>query len=545
MSGSRLRGLAALAVVATAAGGCGLVKIKSNIAGLSGLGAGAKTPSATTPHQAMARRSAPASSGRPAVGQSRNTTPTVTAGPGYNGPECGNVLVDLSTIKHSSDLRGGYNAKQDDGLDKQVYRVACGRATKTWPRTQQTVTQPASIRRISAQSLHFAFDDRHFDPLAAALITLNWSEWQKPRHSGRSIYPFVIGMAKVYADGVDATALQARLGELKIAPEAAKLFAERFAAAKAKAQASAAAIEPALQPVMVELPARILAARRAYFAKNASYYGALDALQQQAQAARATGKVGGVIAKLVALRGRYIASCGKAACRYTPVYSELSRELAMAYVAAKDALSAAIETKPYQRSGSYVVSYAQELSRQQRQAGGRLAASWEKFHKAKRSGVDEQTARNLAGGSTGYDFRSERQILIPRTEMPNYAAALGSTSYSRFRATVAKLSRSAKGVKVVFKKERYTSSEPYACRRTRRVTRILNNGRLEYERICKWRKVAHIREVAKPVVLPTVDARQIRPGDEVLGLREKERARVIEVNRNKKQIQIGPDRIAG
>ncbi|MBW2730806.1 MAG: hypothetical protein JRH20_00350 [Deltaproteobacteria bacterium] len=546
MSSMHLRSLIALAAVAAFTSGCGLIKVKGNLLGIK-----TSTPSravTSTPQRKVAQRSSRSSRSSVAQRNSRNTAPRtkrfepqVVPGVGYKGPECSQVLADMSKIKSRSDVRYTKQRK-DNALDKQIYLLVCAREQKTQRRSDPLI-QPTTVRSMNVTPLHFQFDDRRFDHVSAAMISIHWGNYPKPRRAFSSNnYTNLWGIAKTYADHVDTAQLLAQLGTLKIPAEAAKFFIARFEKAKAKVIESIATMEPAIKPMMVQLPTKVLAERKAYFSKYAAFYKRLDALKGTANAERAAGNTQSVITKLTQLRSDYIKMCARLACQYTPIYAELSRELAVSYVAAKDALGARLESQPFMRDGSYVVSFAQDLGVQQRHAGAKLATAWNKYQKAKRGGVDEQTARSVAGGPAA-NFDKRRMMIWPKTSIPNFGAALGRSKSKTFKAKIASIKRIKGGVRVSFAKVRYKVSVPYACRRTRRVSRIQSDGRLQYERICKWKKVSRVRLTAQPVVLPKAEARQLRRGDEVRGLRIEDQGRVIRVERNKKAIQLRQDPI--
>lgn len=538
MSRVQLRSLVAVAAVAAVAGGCGLIKVKGNVFGTK-LGSTEPVPAASAHRARTAQRR---SRGRTTTARRPQWEQQVIAGEGYKGPECGRVLADMSQVKKSHQLNNIRPVK-DDALDKQIYLLVCAREQKSQRYSKRMIVQPATVRPMDVASLHFQFDDRRPDHVKAAMIAIRWAYMRKGRSAfSGSKHLGLWGLAHTYAGLVDAGRLQSQLGALKVPAEAAKFFLARFEKAKAKVAENVATVDPALRPMMVELPRQLLKQRRAYFSKYAALYQRLDALKAEAKTARASGNARAVLAKLNLLRSDYIKSCGKLACQYTPIYAETSRELALAYVAAKDAMGARLESQPFMRDGSYVVSFAQQLGVEQRRAGRKLAAAWSKYRQAKGRGVDDATARSVAGGPA-FNFRDRDMLIWPKTSVPNYGAALGRSKTKSFKATVKSLKRTGDGVRVTFRKHHYTASVPYACRRTRRVSRIRRDGSLEYERNCKWKKVRRVREIAKPVVLPKVEARHLRPGDEVRGLRLDEQGRVIRVERKKKAIQLRQDRV--
>lgn len=462
----------------------------------------------------------------------------------YDGDACEEVLYPLS--EHGS---GDYNhddrkfpQRVDEGAKAQILLLTCerdqkqgvyGHEIKQWPR----------VKDIEDEKVYYALDDRRLDIvlMAASAVNIMDDEFERYRR-GNDNDKKSRGLVRLYAELIDREKLATRVGKVGVPAEASQAFLALYDDAVRRARG--ASLSPPEQALYVQVPYDTYKSRKAHFKKFSALYKQLDELSASSKESRSDAKTADeLITKLMALRAQFLAECGLPECRSLPLWANATKELALLHVARGNALDAMVESAMNTRQGSYVAGFTQAIRAAQEAEGRKMSEARRKYKKAKESGVDDETALSIAGGTTGYDF-SEGMLLNPKMSLPNYAEALDVKGGSRLHeeeVPVASVQPAGPKARVVFEKETYQSEEAYNCQQTNRVTRIRSDGTLDYEEICSYRPSSRTVEKHAPINVPAAEAKLIRRGDSVRFVARGDEARVTEVKRDGKVIQVRGD----
>jgi hypothetical protein len=465
----------------------------------------------------------------------------------YDGDECERVLYDLS--KHDS---GDYNHNErkfpqvdDPKPASQMLLMMCERREKRGT-YGHTIQQWPKIKELNVEKVYYDLDDRKLDTVTMAVIVVQIMDGDFERHSHYKKKKWR-GLAAFFGEIINRKTLASRVAKVGLPEEANQAFLGLYDDAIARAKGTP--FEPGEREIFIDIPVATYKARKAHFKEFADLYKRLDELTAEAKAARKDPSVGlDIVEKLSALRGEFVAKCGKPECRSQLLWAHATRELALMHVARESAIDAIVESSMSSSQGSYTAGFAQAIHVAQGIYGKKMDEAYRKYKKAKDSGVDDETALSLAGGTQGFDFQYQ-DLFSPKTSLPNYAQALdekGRSSYPRDTAVaVASVQPSGPKARLVFEKDTYQSDEAYNCRQTGRLQRIRSDGTLEYEEVCSYRPRTQVVEKHAPVVVPAAEAKHIRRGDMVRFLSRGEEARIIEVKRDDKVIQIRGDLVGG
>jgi hypothetical protein len=83
--------------------------------------------------------------------------------------------------------------------------------------------------------------------------------------------------------------------------------------------------------------------------------------------------------------------------------------------------------------------------------------------------------------------------------------------------------------------------ESFNCHRTNHLVRINSDGSLEYEEICQTRAVTHTGDTHPPTLVPADEAKRIKKGDTVSVIGKESDARIVDVKRGEKVVQVWED----
>lgn len=463
----------------------------------------------------------------------------------YDGPECADVLYQLSEIKDYND-----HPPQTEDLsnDKQLLLLVCARYQRIGT-YQHRIPQRVKIHELRPDEVHQLFDDRKFDHLQAALMVA-WTgqtgwldrEIQDRRFGWHERVPqaAMFGLMKMYADAIDDRALGDQLAASGVPVKARDVFLVMYSESKARIDRELAELGPAERELFVDLPREVMRSRRVYFDAHKDLYDAYDKLMPTIEAERKAADVTEAsVRALTEVRSRYMERCGKPECQRDPLYAQLTRELAQLHVARNDLLSARAESGIFLREGSYMAGLAQSIYEAQLARGNQVRAQFDQYERGKKQGLDEETARSVSGNAAAFKF-TPRMLLSADTKLPDYSAALKGNAQG-FSGVVRTTKKSGGMVEVLFKRHKIKYSEAYACRRTKRVARINRDGSLEYERKCKYRNRTDVRESQSPVKLPVAEAKHLKPGLMLIGIRANGEGRVVEVKRGDEVVQLRRD----
>jgi hypothetical protein len=248
----------------------------------------------------------------------------------YTGAECDQVLYRLAEIEDYNDDKP---VADQSTHGQQVLLVSCARYQKTGVHGHVIPEQP-KFREMQIVDAHFAFDDRRFDHLQAALMVTwvgqtTFLEDIRDRRYGwheRYSQPALFGLMKVYADAVDARALGDQLARTGVPLKARDVFLALFEDSKARIATYVAGLGEAEKRLYVQTPAAVLVERAGYFEQNAALYVELDRLRPTIEKERKSSTVSKLSVRAVAdLRSRYMRQCKKPECQLASWRNSTSR----------------------------------------------------------------------------------------------------------------------------------------------------------------------------------------------------------------------------
>lgn len=464
----------------------------------------------------------------------------------YDGDECERVLYDLSKHDHND---YNHNERKFPQVDdpkpaSQMLLVSCARRQKKGV-ADHTIKQFAKIKNLDVGKVYFDLDDRRLDTVTMAVNVIQIMDSDFDRHSHYTDKKWR-GLAAFYGEIIDRKALASDVAKVGLPEEANKAFLALYDDAVTRSKGMG--LEAGEQEIYVNIPAATYKARKAQFKEFAELYKKLDELTAAAKAARNDPSAGdGIVTKLSALRTEFLAKCGKPECRSQPLWAHATRELALSHVARKAAIDAMVESHMHAINGSYTAGFAQAMFAAQAVYVSDMAEAYKKYKKAKESGVDEATALSLAGGTRGFNFEYE-DLIQPKMSLPNYAEALDEkrlrSSQREMDGTVASTQPSGGNTRLVFEKETRQVIVRSNCSETRHIMRIRIDGTFEFMVACESRRGTEVVE-KPPVVVLEAEAKNIQRGDVVRFLAWGEEARILEVKRGDKVVQIRGDLVGG
>ncbi|WP_153823630.1 hypothetical protein [Polyangium spumosum] len=468
----------------------------------------------------------------------------------FEGDECARVYYDLDEHDPSSDYNRNdrkFPLQEDPSPEAQILLATCTRQSKRGTHGHE-IRQWSKIKPLDPEKVYLALDDRDLDIVSAAISAViigNDAVVARYEHEKRYKDARWQGLVLLYASLIERDDLTAALSRVAVPAEARATFLAQYDGAAQRARA--AGLSPEEMTVYVKIPLEVYASRSEHHEAYADLYDELDALGAKSEKARGSAEAAAALAPaFVDLRSRFVAKCGALECRTRPLWAHTTRELALLAVAEGKKLDAIVESQMHVKEGSYLGGFVQAVTAAQYAEMKRMRDAREKYEKAKSNGIDEQTARTLAGGTTGYRWPSGALFRV-ELRLPDYAKALDEKrgGYSRGGAyPVANVQSVGGGVKLTFEKDRRESREAYNCRTTNRISRIHRDGRLEYEEVCNYRPVTVESERHKPVTIPAAEGKRVQRGDVVTFVALGEEARIIEVKRGDAVVQLRGDALS-
>jgi hypothetical protein len=462
-----------------------------------------------------------------------------------DGPECDRVRATREDVLEVT-AEGGYYDRagvydpdkvqeKDFSPEAQILLAVCKRSVNS----QHGYQQWAKVAEQNAFDVYDGFDDRKPDVLSAAITAVHTSN--SPRRSDGQGLRESIPVAILWSRVFPPERVQAELARVAVSDAAKAAFMTQY-------RAIASRLEPVLGaenlPIHVELAVDVYQRRQKHYADFDALYTKYDRLVELArQAGDVPAERDRVVKALEKLRAEFLARCGRAECRALPLHGQITVELAKLHVLRRDVMAARAESSLVSRQGGWVAGLPQAIWIEQVKELRRLDEIAGKYRRARSSGMDERAATELAGGKP-VDVKA---VVRPGTEIADYSKALeGSRDLRQSSGEVASVQGGGAERKVLFKKKRHDNSIPYDCRRTNRISHIGTDGTISYEEDCKWRDVTDYVETHKPIQLPAAEAAGLRAGDVitfVLDEKRQNRARILEVKRAEKVVQIRADRV--
>lgn len=477
----------------------------------------------------------------------------------YDGSECDEVRETEAQAKYSSDDKG---KRIEHPTTKQYALAAVCRPmhfTENDPSSGlRDSTRELLVGQLDLETLHRSFDDRKIDAVKAALFTIevvdgdpyqpkskkHLKDFKKDDDEGYED-EMLLGLGHLYATMAKPT-LAAALDKLGMPPDAKAAFLARFDGSSKEIDDLLATMPAAKKKIFVEIPQSVHAARTAYFSAHAADYKSLDALELDADKARAgQGDPAAVAASLTALRTAYVAATGSESCTYDPLYVEVTGELSRVYLAAKQPLLAIAEAKVLARKDANQHGFAQELFAAQNEASLRAREAWELKEKAKGKGLDEATTSAVVGTATPLRFNYGTFWDAP-TSLPDLSDLSESKGVHADSGYIQSVKPKGATATVDFKTEYDTVDEPYNCRRTGRLERIQDDGTLVWEEVCQYSTKKLAREKPAPITVLAADARGLKSGELLTAVVEgaTRAAVVLDVYKEKAMVQLRGDRLA-
>jgi hypothetical protein len=477
------------------------------------------------------------STSTPGSNGSGTTPPPHDATATYDGPECKRVLWQLDEL---DDL--DYNAKEttpDPSYETQILLAVCKRRSKvgtyghdipTWPRFEP----------IDPRASYLAQDDWKLDPIAAALSAIHVAAARIDTMSHRDPRESDVGLALMWTQLVTAQQLEQALASVQLqVPDAAKTAL--VALYRAVPSDLEGAIPAETRFVLVDVPVAVYTERQSHYTAYRAMYQRLATLRAQAAAASTDSeRAAKVVAGLEKLRSEFITACKKLACRDLPLYANASAALAQLHVVRRDVLMA--RTESFHNHETYTAGFAHAVHAAQAEWINGYDARRRKYQTAIENGSDEKTAQSIAGGPVGDSISSDVLVDV-ELELPSYAAAIEDEPRSSQSAYVASIGRGGGQRRVTFKKDRMQVDIPYACKRTHRIERIRDDGTIDYETSCKYRKETQVTESHAPIEVPAAEVASVRAGDLLVFMSGPGGSRVLEVMRGGDVVQIRGDRV--
>jgi hypothetical protein len=300
-------------------------------------------------------------------------------------------------------------------------------------------------------------------------------------------------------------------------------------------------MEPGARKIRVDLAIEVYQRRQKHYRDYADFYRKLDHLVAAGdKSGEAAPDRDRLVRAFEKLRSEFLARCGAADCRVHPIHGQITLQLAKLHVLRGDLLAASAESTLISRRGTWMAGLSQAIYVEQYKEVSRLGAVREKYDRAIRSGMDEKAAAEMAGGTPV----SVGGLIEPRTEVPRVTQALdGWNKVRQEQGIVASTSGGGEEKTVLFKKERHENTVPYDCRRTNRISSISSDGIINYEEDCKWRDTVDYVETHPPIKIPAGEGGGLRGGDTITFVSLDGSARILEVKRGEKTVQIRADRV--
>lgn len=458
----------------------------------------------------------------------------------YAGKACDDVLFPL-------DPRASNDAVESDDLRHAALLTICQRQNTVTSSGHEEEQQP----RFSPpyhRKLHETFDDRHPDPVVAALIVMacrdeicQHQENRVNRDDSMSVesHESGVGMRALYADFVNEDALRKRLVAIGLDEAAVKSFVGMFQESAKQTRTELAAMSEAERDFVYDGPRNLALDRQAYYKKHAKHYAALDALGRKIE--QRGDKPEALADALRSLRSEYAQGC-KTTCIHDLFYLEATRRLVLLHVAQQDALGVVAEADLLDDPESVHLPFSTALARVQHEREQAANVARERYGKAEKNGLQGATKDAVVGEAAPLHISYD--ALWQGVGMPAYRELVDAKSVGSLSDEIKAVKRSGQKAVVSFTVKKHKVEEPYACRRTNRVERIQSDGSLDYETFCKYRTKVVTEQPPDPVTVPADEAAGLRAGELIQLWTTKDQARVGRVTRDGTLVQWRADRFA-
>jgi hypothetical protein len=439
----------------------------------------------------------------------------------YNGDECARIYYNLSDHDPVADKKRDdrkFPLVEDTSPATQILLATCARYEKDGP-DGEPIAQWSRIEVINPDKTYLRMDDQRFDVVTAAVscVAIMNDTFNRDARFGTHQHHALVFF---YTQVIDRGELAAAVAKLALPIEAQSAFLKQYDDAVRRIRAGK--IATAARKLVIDIPTRTFRARREHYLKFASMYAELDGLLARAAEVKGDPELADrLIEPFVVLRSRFMAACGEASCWTLPLWAKATKELARLHVARKAGLDAEAESVMQSRGGSYVAGLAQAIRVAQDAAIQKMLEADERYGIEKSKGADEETARSLAGPDFTNGMLKHGLLLQalfkPAMSLPNFARELDEKS----------VHYDDEGPRAEYPVE---ALEPAG---EKKVKMVLGKGS---------RRPAQ-GPPPTTVFVPAAEAKNIKPRDVVLILVRGEDARVLEVKRGEKIIQIRGDAV--
>ncbi|MEX1361857.1 MAG: hypothetical protein AB1Z98_01955 [Nannocystaceae bacterium] len=349
----------------------------------------------------------------------------------------------------------------------------------------------ATRRKLGARDrhyvqAHFAFDDRHPDPMRAALIVTGCVD-HGTCESKRS---YVVGQIASYAELATPEAVERELAGLELPDTVRKAYQEHYVEARTQVLEMADAMPDKDVEVCRTIPQQVRARRADEYETFAEYYTRFDALQPRLSGVmRGESGDAALLAEAVTLRDEQVRACFDRSaldpldCWHATVARPLTEAIARMAVRQGDAARARVEhetleSAPDQFTTGNEISYAQ--MRAMKGSSSAPYTAWDFIPSFPR---DPELAKEVAELSKDLEW--------VKAEVDRVEVAGG-------QATIHLLTK-------------VTKKTANICKETNKVDRI-DNGKVIYKKKCRAGKTTTTRTPYAPVVVPAADVRGLEHG---------------------------------
>jgi len=351
------------------------------------------------------------------------------------------------------------------------------------------------------------------------------------------------GMMRWYAERIDLGAVQKRLAELPLPPQAQLAYMRLLDRARKDVVTFTDGLTLDAKQIFVDVPLQTFQRRQAEYQKSAKYVSELAALVERVKDERNAGTAGvsdDTIAKLVKLRISYEATC-KQDCTGGTIFAAITKQLFWSYVSRGDAPAATAEAKLLDKlDPSAAIEIGTQQAKMITEAAGRLG----RVQRAREQGIDADAARSTANG-TVTDFGDGRYVYDWNDEFTiHWPSLIPSGQVGPIEGKVAGFDRKGGQVTIRFQDEVSSWEESTGCHETGRIESISRDGHITYREQCSGSTTKSSRRKVEPVTMPASEVTGIVPGDEVIGFtsfgpkQERVAGRVWVVRRGKKLVRL-------
>lgn len=331
---------------------------------------------------------------------------------------------------------------------------------------------------------HFAFDDRHVDPLQASLIVTGCVD-HGTCEARRS---YVVGQMVPYAEAVTPQSVQQAVARLDLDPSVRDAYVEHYTAARATVLSLADQMPEKDVAVCLDLPQQIRERRAGDYETLADHYAQFDALWPRLRGVM-DNEAGdaALLAEAVALRDATVAACYERTaleplqCWHATPARPLTEAVFRMAIRQGDTPRARVEQEtlksaPDQFMVGNEISFAQ--SKQLSPSGSYTA--WDRRPTIAYDGTLDAAVRSMGG------------------EVDGVVAEVEGIQRSGDEATIR--------LKTQVEKKTH-----HICKETDKIDRV-KNGKVYYKQKCREGKTETIRTAFEPVTVPAADVARLETG---------------------------------